>query len=38
MVEKFGVDSSSSEYGTVAGSSEHGNEISGLVKVWEILQ
>jgi hypothetical protein len=33
-MEEFGLDSSGSEWGQVAGSGEHDNEPSGLKKCW----
>jgi hypothetical protein len=37
MMGRFGLDSSGSVYGPVAGSYEHVNEISGLIKDRELL-
>jgi hypothetical protein len=36
-VELYGLDRSGSEYGPVEGSCEHGNELSGSLKYWEVL-
>jgi hypothetical protein len=35
---RYGLDWSSSGYGTVEGSCEHGNEPSGSIKCWEVLE
>jgi hypothetical protein len=34
----YGLDRSSSEYGPVEGSCEHGNETVGSIKSWEALE
>jgi hypothetical protein len=34
----YGVDSNGSAYRLVEGSFEHGNEPSGCIKCWEILE
>jgi hypothetical protein len=34
----YGLDSSGSRYRPVEGSCEHGNESSGSIKCWEILE
>jgi hypothetical protein len=34
----YGLDSSTSGYGPVEGSCKHGNEPSGSMKCWEILE
>jgi hypothetical protein len=35
---RYGLDSSDSGYGLVAGSCEHGNEPSDSIKYWDILE
>jgi hypothetical protein len=34
----YGLDSSGSRWGPVEGSCEYGNELSGSIKCWEILE
>jgi hypothetical protein len=34
----YGLDLSRPGYGPVEGSCEHGNELSGSIKWWEVLQ
>jgi hypothetical protein len=37
-MELYGLDPSGSGYGQVVGSCEHGNEHSGSIKCWEVLE
>jgi hypothetical protein len=37
-IQWYGLDWSGSEYGPVEGSCEHGNEPSGSIKCWEVLE
>jgi predicted deacylase len=37
-MERYGVDYSGSGYGLVVGSSGHGNELSGSIRRWKILE